>query len=124
MDSKKSIMKPSKKRSGIFRSGCQKRDRNRKLSEKMRRSIWTILHILMGDENRVFWSIRMGLRDLLECLPENLENMNGDIAVVCCMILESTVSGSREDFKKEMFRWTIRRPEHNFVRRKEDTTRF
>lgn len=47
-----------------------------------------------------------------------------DIAVVCCMILESTVSGSREDFKKEMFRWTIRRPEHNFVRRKEDTTRF
>lgn len=31
---------------------------------------------------------------------------------------------SREDFKKEMFRWTIRRLEHNFVRRKEDTTRF
>ena len=58
----------------------------------------------MGDENRVFWSIRMGLQDLLECLPENLENMNGDIAVVCCMILESTASGSREDFKKEMFR--------------------
>ena len=61
---------------------------------------------------------------MLECLPENLESMNGDIAVVCCMILESTVSGSREDFKKEMFRWTIRRLEHNFVRRKEDTTRF
>ena len=58
---------------------------------------------------------------MLECLPENLESMNGDIAVVCCMILESTVSGSREDFKKEMFRWTIRRLEHNFVRRKEDT---
>ena len=65
-----------------------------------------------------------GSQDLLECLPENLESMNGDIAVVCCMILESTVSGSREDFKKEMFRWTIRRLEHNFVRRKEDTTRF
>ena len=82
------------------------------------------MRILMGNENRVFWSIRRGLQDLLECLPENLESMNGDIAVVCCMILESAVSGSREDFKKEMFRWTIRRPEHNFVRRKEDTTRF
>lgn len=65
-----------------------------------------------------------GLQDLLECLPENLESMNGDIAVVCCMILESTASGSREDFKKEMFRWIIQRLEHNFVRRKEDTTHF
>ena len=45
-------------------------------------------------------------------------------AVVCCMILESTASGSREDFKKEMFRWIIQRLEHNFVRRKEDTTHF
>ena len=35
LDSKKSIMKPSKKRSGIFRSGCQKKDRNRKMSKKM-----------------------------------------------------------------------------------------
>ena len=55
---------------------------------------------------------------MLECLPENLESMNGDIAVVCCMILESTASGSREDFKKEMFRWTIRRPEHSCVRQR------
>lgn len=38
----------------------------------------------MGNENRVFWSIRRGSQDLLECLPENLESMNGDIAVVCC----------------------------------------
>ena len=78
-----------------------------------------------GEFGKYEWGYCSGM--LHDIGKYSLNNACYNIAsdhVVCCMILESTVSGSREDFKKEMFRWTIRRLEHNFVRRKEDTTRF